>query len=143
MKAHSSHKRIISGCSKIISHDKVDMVTIEAWCNRNRFEQIFDDIEYIDSQPFYEHVIMKKKGIRKSNMSLIVHELGWSELMNFYDENSHGALCDAETLCLLSTSKSLMKRFLGWKHFQLLLGSNSLPVVSRRSQSVNRFMMPG
>ena len=95
-----------------------------------------DGVEYIDSQPFYEHVIMKKKGIRKSNMSLIVHELGWSELMNFYDRNSYGALSDAETLCLLSTSKSLIKRYLGWKHFQLLLRSNSFPVVSMRTQSV-------
>ena len=88
------------------------MITIEAWCNRNIFEQIFDNIEYVDSQPFYEHVMMQKKGVRKSNMSLIVHKLGWSELMNFYDRNSHGALSDAETLCLLSTSKSLKKDFL-------------------------------
>ena len=128
--------RFISVCNKIISHDRVDIITIEAWCNRIRFEQIFDNIEYIDSQPFYEHVMMQKKGVRKSNMSLIVHELGWSELMNFYDRNSYGALSDAETLCLLSTSESLIKRYLGWKHFQLLLRSNPFPVVSMRTQSV-------
>ena len=38
--------RFISVCNKIISHDRVDIITIEAWCNRIRFEQIFDNIEY-------------------------------------------------------------------------------------------------
>ena len=73
-------------------------------------------------------------------MSAIVHKLEWQELTEFYDQNRHGALNDVEALCQLSISKKLIKRFLGWEHFQLQLGSGVVPDdVSKRSQSVNRF----
>ena len=139
--AHSTLKRFVTGCNRVISHDSIDMVTLSAWCDRNRLEQIFESIEYIDSKGFYQY-LMQQRGIRQSKMSVIVRELGWRELIEFYDQNSHGALSDAEVLCKLSTSKKLLKRFLGWKHFQLRMESDPLPDVTKRTQSLNRFM-PG
>ena len=133
--AHSTLKRFVTGCNTVISHDSIDMVTLSAWCDRNRKEQIFESIEYVDSKGFYQH-LMQQRGIRQSKMSVIVKELGWRELIDFYDQNSHGALSDAETLCLLSTSKKLLKRFLGWKHFQLRMESDPLPDVTKRTQSL-------
>ena len=42
----------ITGCSKLISHDRVDLVTLRAWFDRNIMDQILDDIKYIDSRNF-------------------------------------------------------------------------------------------
>ena len=90
---------------------------------------------------FYQHVMQQRdRGLRLSKMSAIVHKLGWQELRGLYDQNRHGTLNDVEASFQLSISKKLIKRFLGWEHFQLQLGPGVVPDdVSKRSQSVNRF----
>ena len=75
--------------------------------------------------------------------SLIVWTLANDDLKCFYGMNRHSALGDAETLCLLSHSKSLGARFSSWVvGFQSLVGPSPIPMVKRRTQSVQRFI-PG
>ena len=75
--------------------------------------------------------------------SLIVWTLANDDLKFFYGMNRHSALGDAETLCLLSHSKSFGARFSSWVvGFQSLVGPSPIPMVKRRTQSVQRFI-PG
>ena len=50
---------------------------------------------------------MEERGLKKYGMKTIVETLANDDLKCFYGMNSHSALGDAETLCLLSQSKSL------------------------------------
>ena len=57
---------------------------------------------------------MQERGLKKYGMKTIVETLANDDLKCFYGMNSHSALGDAETLCLLSQSKSLGARFSSW-----------------------------
>ena len=94
-------------------------------------DQIFDDIPYYDSVKFYTHV-MKERGSSKCKMSVIVDS--WPSLREYYKNNSHGALGDAVTLCKLSMSPKLMKRFLSWSYFDQKL--NFEPIVPKKLLSL-------
>ena len=109
---------------------------------RYHFEDILKDKDLLDSQDFYKHV-MQVRGSRKYGMKTIVETLANDDLKCFYGMNRHSALGDAETLCLLSHSKSLGARFSSWVvGFQSLVGPSPIPMVKRRTQSVQRFI-PG
>ena len=106
------------------------------------FEDILKDKDLLDSQDFYKHV-MEERGLKKYGMKTIVETLANDDLKCFYGMNSHSALGDAETLCLLSQSKLLGARFSSWVvGFQSLVGPSPIPMVKRRTQSVQRFI-PG
>ena len=99
-------------------------------------------LDLLDSQDFYKHV-MQERGLKKYGMKTIVETLANDDLKCFYGMNRHSALGDAETLCLLSHSKSLGARFSSWVvGFQSLVGPSPIPMVKRRTQSVQRFI-PG
>ena len=88
-------------------------------------------LDLLDSQDFYKHV-MQERGLKKYGMKTIVETLANDDLKCFYGMNSHSALGDAETLCLLSHSKSLGARFSSWVvGFQSLVGPSPIPIVKR------------
>ena len=131
-----------SNVQKLICHDKIDYFNLRSWMKRYHFEDILKDKDLLDSQDFYKHV-MEERGLKKYGMKTIVETLANDDLKCFYGMNRHSALGDAETLCLLSQSKSLGARFSSWVvGFQSLVGPSPIPMVKRRTQSVQRFI-PG
>ena len=131
-----------------IDNTKAHLRSLIVWSNRYEgeaaeqdetryhFEDILKDKDLLDSQDFYKHV-MQERGSRKYGMKTIVETLANDDLKCFYGMNSHSALGDAETLCLLSHSKSLGARFNSWVvGFQSLVGSSPIPMVKRKTQSV-------
>ena len=73
-----------------------------------------------------------ERGSRKYGMKTIVETLANDDLKCFYGMNRHSALGDAETLCLLSQSKSLGARFSSWViGFQSLVGPS--PMKKRKT----------
>ena len=131
-----------SNVKKLICHDKIDYVNLRSWMARHHFEDILKDKDLLDSQDFYKHV-MQERGSKKYGMKTIVETLANDDLKCFYGMNRHMALGDAETLCRLSHFQSLGARFSSWVvGFQSLVGPIPIPMVKRRTQSVQRFI-PG
>ena len=136
---------------KLICHDKVDFITMKTWFQRNKLADLFENMEQLDSQDFYIHVMKEQmetqlgplndfRGV-KYGMKAIVKELASERLERFYEENKHSAVGYAETLCLLSNSRAMHDRFRSWVLcYQHLIGS--IPASKspkKRSQSTQRF----
>ena len=112
---------------KLICHDRIDYATMKCWFERNKFVNIFEGKDLLDSQDFYKRIMREQasndtKAI-KFGMKAIIETLANDNVRKFYMENSHNALGDAEALCRLSFSRPLHDRFRSWVIcFQSLIG---------------------
>ena len=86
---------------KIICHDRIDYATVKCWFERNKFVNILEGKDLLDSQDFYKRIMREQasndtKAI-KFGMKAIIETLASDKVRKFYMENSHNALGDAET----------------------------------------------
>ena len=88
--------------------------------------------------------VMEQHGSRQCGMKAIVETLANDKVKKFYEKKKHSALCDPETLCILSNSKALYDRFKSWVICcNSLIGPAKDRIMQKRSQSVQIYYYPG
>ena len=80
----------------------------------NQESPSYEVIRKVDSQKFYKSVMSREYGMAKYGMQTIVPMFGDSATKTAYTANAHSALCDAESLCSVSTGQRMMTRFKDW-----------------------------
>ena len=103
------------GSDFLICHGKMDFWTIGAMLRKSNQESpSYEVIRKVDSQKFYKSVMSREYGMAKYGMQTIVPMFGDSATKTAYMANAHSALCDAESLCSVSTGQRMMTRFKDW-----------------------------
>ena len=107
--------KFLQGSDFLICHGKTDFQTIRAMLRKSNQESpSYGAIRKVDSQKFYKSVMSREYKMAKYGMQTIVPMLGDSATKTAYMANAHSALCDAESLCSVSTGQRMMTRFKDW-----------------------------
>ena len=108
------HYLLAVQCLKQQSIRDVDSQTIQALLNKTKESPSYETVQKTDSKKFYKSVIWCDHGVTKYRMKTIIQHLGDKATKTAYKSGAHGAQCDAEALCLVSTSHKLYNRFKDW-----------------------------
>ena len=107
--------KFLQGSDFLICHGKTDFQTIRAMLRKSNQESpSYGAIRKVDSQKFYKSVMSQEYKMAKYGMQTIVSMLGDSATKTAYMANAHSTLCDAESLCSVSTGQRMMTRFKDW-----------------------------
>ena len=98
----------------LIAQKEVDFQTIRALLNKTKESPSFETVQKIDSQKFYKSVMWRDHNVTKYGMKTIMEYFRDEATKKAYMSGAHGALCDAEALCLVSTSCKFYDRFKDW-----------------------------
>ena len=129
-------ENFLNGSNFLVAHGAVDFTTIRVMLSKTQERPSFERIVKVDSQKFYKSLMWSDHRVTKYGMETIVKYYGDAKTKDAHKAGAHGALCDAEALCSVSTG-SLLDRFKDWLMFE---DSEEEVMVSRpaRSQSVTR-----
>ena len=129
-------ENFIQGSEYIIAHGAVDFTTIRAKMNKTKESPSYEEVQKVDSQSFYKSVMWRDHRVTKYGMQTIVEYFGDEATKAAHKSGAHGALCDAEALCSVSTSTGLLDRFQDWLMFEESEEMEMMVIRPARSQSV-------
>ena len=129
-------ENFIQGSEYIIAHGAVDFQTIRALLDKTKESPSYEGVQKVDSQSFYKSVMWRDHRVARYGMQTIVEYFGDEATKAAHESGAHGALCDAEALCSVSTSTWLLDRFKDWLMFEESVEQEELMVIRpARSQS--------
>ena len=142
LQAMEEFENFLQGSEYLIAHGDVDFQTIRALLNKTEESPSYERVQKIDSQAFYKSVMWRDHRITKYGMKTIVQYFGDEATKVAYKTGAHGALCDAEALCSVSTSSKLYDRFKDWLMLEQSVEEEEVSVSHpARCQSTSRVMM--
>ena len=129
-------ENFIQGSEYIIAHGAVDFMTIRALLDKTKESPSYEGVQKVDSQSFYKSVMWRDHRVARYGMQTIVQYFGDEATKAAHESGAHGALCDAEALCSVSTSPQLLDRFKDWLMFEESVELEEVMVIRpARSQS--------
>ena len=142
LQATEELKMFLKGSEYLIAHREVDFQTIRALLKKTKESPSFETVQKIDSQKFYKSVMWCDYNVTKYGMKTIVEYFRDGATKKAYTSGAHGALCDAEALCSVSTSPKLYDRFKDWLLLEQSVEEEEEVIISRpaRCQSESRNM---
>ena len=142
LQAMEEFENFLQGSEYLIAHGDVDFQTIRALLNKTKESPSYERVQKIDSQAFYKSVMWRDHRITKYGMKTIVQYFGDEATKTAYKTGAHGALCDAEAICSVSTSSKLYDRFKDWLMLEQSVEEEEVSVSHpARCQSTSRVMM--
>ena len=114
LQAVEKFDKFIEGSGYLIAHGDVDFQTIRALLRKTKDSPSYERVERVDSQKFFKRVMRRDHGEAKHGMKTIVDYYGDPATKAAHEVGAHGALCDAEALCAVSTGPTLYDRFKDW-----------------------------
>ena len=124
-KAVEEFNKFISDSQRLLAHgdNAVDFTTLKSWFERYDFPDCeFQRIEKVNTSVAYKYFMQRDYNSARSGMKTIVEHYGSRSVIEYFGNGQHNALVDAKTLCLVSTSKRMYKRFASFNAFDMRFG---------------------